>query len=155
SMQRMVKDYTNLYYLPAMQSGAEYHSEKFATARTMSAWKNHMRQSWGNVRIEAVPPKLLQVQTGQPIDLSARVWLNGTAQDEVALEIVAGQQNEQGELVDPTVAPMTAVSTQDGALVYRGQLQPADSGQLMVGIRVRPQNAHLINRYETGLNHWA
>ena len=73
----------------------------------------------------------------------------------MALEIVAGQQNEQGELVDPTVAPMTAVSTQDGALVYRGQLQPADSGQLMVGIRVRPQNAHLINRYETGLNHWA
>jgi starch phosphorylase len=155
SMQRMVKEYTTTFYLPAMQSGAQYHNDHFATARAMSAWKNHMRQSWGSVRIEPVAPDLMQIQAGQAIELSARVWLNRATQDEVALEIVAGELNEQGELTTPTVAPMTAVSTQDGALIYQGQLQPTDSGQLVVGIRARPQNEHLINRHETGLNRWA
>ncbi|MCB0162319.1 MAG: hypothetical protein KDD83_29480, partial [Caldilineaceae bacterium] len=82
-------------------------------------------------------------------------WLNGTPESDVAVEIVAGHLNGDGELVDIHVAPMAEDGRDGDALRYKGQLQPYESGQLGVGIRVRPSNPNLIHPYETGLNKWA
>jgi len=161
SMQRMVKDYANQYYKPAMDSGARYRADHFAVARSVSAWKKQMQQAWHAVRVEAIAPPDLQTSVGSALTLGAKAWLNGLSPDEMVLEIVAGAQDEEGLLIAPVVIPLqqddniNGDASHDGALVYRGELTPDDSGQIAVGIRARPTHEALINPYETGLNRWA
>jgi starch phosphorylase len=155
SMLRMIKDYADDYYVPAMESGARYRADGFAVAKEMAAWKRHLRDSWHGVRVEAAPPDELQAAVGSPVQLDARAWLNGLQLTEVALEIVAGVQDAEGNLINPQVIPMEADGQHDGAVQFRGELTPADSGQIALGIRARPRHDALINPYETGLNRWA
>ncbi|MEZ4716319.1 MAG: alpha-glucan family phosphorylase [Caldilineaceae bacterium] len=155
SMRRMVKDYVNQLYLPAASSGTLYQSDNYKVAKQMAAWKQQMRQRWQSIGIQSVAPAALQITVDEPLDLGARVWLNGTPESDVAVEIVSGHLNADGELVDIHVAPMSEDGNDGDALRYKGELQPHESGQLGIGIRVRPSNPNLIHPYETGLNKWA
>lgn len=155
SMRRMVKDYVNQLYLPAAASGHVYLADHSKVAKQMSAWKQLMRQRWGSVGIQSVAPASMQITVGDSVDVAARVWLQGMAENDVAVEVVAGHFDDQGNLVNLLVAPMTADGRDGDALRYKGTVQPSDSGQLGLGIRVRPKNPHLIHPYETGLNKWA
>jgi hypothetical protein len=71
------------------------------------------------------------------------------------VEIVSGGQDRQGQLVDPQVTLMQRTGEEHGALLYQGQLTPADSGVLALGVRLRPAHPALSNPYETGLSRWA
>jgi starch phosphorylase len=160
SMQRMVKEYTRRYYLPAAENAARFRGDNYALARTLAAWKAQVRQQWHAVHLEAGLQNAegaapAQIQVGDAIPLDARVWLNGLAQEDVALEIVAGVQDSQGELLDPQVAPMQLTAEENNALRYQGALIPTEAGALSVGIRARPAHPALVHPYEMGLSKWA
>ncbi len=156
SMARMVKDYTNQFYLPAGTAGKSYSADNFDCARQMSAWKRHLHEQWHSVRVQAVCPEdSLQIAVGDSLTLEAKVWPNGLPVAEMAVEIVAGLQDEDGTLVNPQVVPMTPNGSVDGANLYTGQFYPETSGQLAIGIRVRPQRDELIHANEIGLSCWA
>ena len=54
SMMRMVKEYTDRFYLPAAATGSRFAGDHFALARSVAQWKQQIRQRWSNVRVEAV-----------------------------------------------------------------------------------------------------
>ena len=124
SMMRMVKEYTTRAYLPAAATGAGYNDSQFALARDMAAWKAQMRQRWGNVSIQAVTPREMQLSVGESLTLGARVWFNGLAAEDAAVEIVAGVTDDQGKLLAPSVTPMRQTGWEDGAGAYQGELGP-------------------------------
>ena len=155
SMRRMVKDYVEQLYLPAAASGNSYQGDTFALARRMANWKNQTIQRWNVVGIQAVAPEAMQITVGDALTLGARVWLNGVAPADVAVEIVTGHQDESGKLLDPVVTPMVEAGTDGDALLYNGTLKPTISGQIAVGVRVRPHNPALIHPYEMGIAKWA
>ena len=155
SMSRMVKDYVNQYYLPAAATGDRYQSEDYAVAKTMSEWKDQIRRRWINVGIEATRNTEMQIAVGQSLELNAKVWLSGMLEDEVAVEIVSGLLDDAGAMIDPAVSAMAEAGQQDTAVLYHGALSPENSGQIAVGIRVRPTHKDLIDPYELGLSKWA
>lgn len=155
SMGRMVKDYTVQYYLPAMGSGRLYQQDDYVLARQISAWKSHVGSHWPSVRVEAVCPDELQLEVGGTLELSAKVWMNGLDQEQVALEIVAAAQDENGRLSNPQVVTMMANGEDNGFALFQGQLTPQQSGNMAIGIRARPSHEGLINPHDTGLSRWA
>lgn len=155
SMSRMVKEYAEQLYLPAMETGVTYHNDSYSAAKEIAAWKQHMRDRWNSVRVEADLSENAHLTVGDALSLNAKLWLNGVASDEVALEIVSSEQDGAGKLIAPQVTAMEQSGQQDGALVYEGSLQPDSSGDIALGVRARPVHPHLINPYEMGLNRWA
>ena len=151
----MVKDYTEQYYLPAAQNSVRFDADQYEQGRELAAWKTQMRQRWSSVHLEAQLAHAAQSDVGEPIVVSARVWLNGLAADSVAVEIVAGIQDRSGELVSPQVVTMQPTGGADGALLYEGALTPDNSGVLALGVRARPSHPALVNSYELGLSKWA
>ena len=107
------------------------------------------------MHLEALTPENFQVEVGSTLELGAKVWSSGMPLDQIALEIVAGIQDESGHIMEPQVVSMTANGQIDGAVLYHGTFQPNQSGQIAIGVRARPNHKALINRYETGLNRWA
>jgi len=156
SMRRMIKEYTNTYYLPAAANHLRYDADRYALARDLAAWKAQMAQRWYSLHLEARSNQNdIQLTVGDALLIEAKVYLNGLAPADVTVEIVTGLQDGQGRLVDPQVTPMTSVGAQDGALLFRGELTPSESGRLALGIRARPTHEGLINPYELGLSRWA
>lgn len=155
STMRMVKEYTERFYLPAASTGIEYAGDRYRVAREMAQWKQQMRQRWGQVAVQAMTPGEVQLTVGEMVTLGARVWLNGLSEGDAAVEIVAGVLSAGGELIDPQVTPMQVQGWENGAALYQGTLKPAASGQFAIGIRARPDRNALIHPNELGIASWA
>jgi glycogen phosphorylase len=155
SMRRMIKDYTEAYYLSAMQSGEKYSVDGHTVARQMADWKRRVRQNWSsvNIQIKQIPPT--QASVGEPLDVVAQVWPGNLSENDVTAEIVVGHQNELNILDDPKTIPMQKGRSVDSGVEFNGSLTAEDSGQLTLGVRVRPQREEMIHPYELGLNRWA
>ena len=156
SMQRMVKDYEELYYAPAAATGAQAAARDYALARELAAWKAGLRLRWHNVHVEAGAggPDALTVSEAFPVQ--ARAWLHGIPEAQVAVEAVYGPVGEDGQIGPVQVAPLAPAGQDDnGATLYAGTLAPADSGRYVVGIRIRPQHPGMVNAGDTALVKWA
>lgn len=155
SMRRMVKDYTEQYYLPAAANGIQFRAESFAQARAIAAWKGQLGQRWQSLHIQAESNGVGQITVGESLNVRAKVWLNGVNRDEVGVEIVAGAPQRSGQLLNPITMPMNPVGEENGAIIYEGAITPDDSGVIALGVRARPVHPALINSNETGINRWA
>ncbi len=155
SMRRMVKEYTELYYLPAAANGNEIQNDNFQPARELAHWKAQLAQRWRALHIQAESISNGQVKVGEPLQVQARVWLNGVAEEEVGVELIAGIPSENAPLAAPIVTPMKVVGHEEGATVYAGTITPKESGVFELGVRARPVHGSLINPNETGINRWA
>jgi starch phosphorylase len=144
SMRRMVIDYAEQYYLPAAEQGQLYQANSWALAKETVAWRANLHSRWRNVRIELGNLTNDTVTVGDPIEIEAKVWLNGVAPTEVTVEVVTGVQTGDEELSDPVTLPMTQVGQAENALLYRATLTPERSGPLAVTVRVRPERLHQI-----------
>lgn len=155
SMRRMIKDYTEAYYVSAMKSAHQYTVQEYAVARQMADWKRRVRQNWSsvNIQIKQTPPS--QASVGEPLNVVAQVWSGNLSEDDVTAEIVVGHQNELNILDDPKTIPMQKGRAVDSGVEFNGSLTAEDSGQLSLGVRVRPQRKEMIHPFELGLNRWA
>lgn len=154
SMRRMVIDYTERYYFPARDQGRLYHADGWALAKEMLAWRNQIRERWQYVRAElgSLPGGIVTV--GDPVQIQAKVWLNGISPSDVAVEVVTGSPDGDSDLRQPLSLPMSQVGAEGDALIYSATFTPERSGPLAVGVRVRPARNHEILPIEP-LVRWA
>lgn len=155
NMRRMVLDYMEKYYTPAHDAGVAYHSDNYALAREINAWKNNLYNRWANVRIERPPLPTAPITVGDQLPLRAKVWLDGLDSNEVVVEAVYGMQDAQGNLVSTATIPLSQEGKDEDAVVYKGDFTPSTSGPFAIGIRVRPQHPALIQPILPGLIRWA
>jgi starch phosphorylase len=155
SMRRMVKEYTDRFYLPAADTGVAFTGSGYALAREMSQWKQQMRGRWGQVAVQALVPGQSQITVGESVTVGAKVWFNGLSDADAAVEIVSGTLNDAGEIAVPQVTAMQHSGWDNGAAVYQASLAPDVSGNVVFGVRARPSKPTLINPNELGLASWA
>ncbi len=155
NMQRMVKDYTRMLYVPAQQAGQQVQGSGYDKARALAEWKQRIRQQWHNVSVRAEVKGALQSQVGETLPLTAEVHLNGIAPQDVRVEIVTGTE-EGGELHNIATYPMSLQEqTSQGTYRYAGEFSPSRSGRQAYGIRVLPANDLFQHPMEMGKIHWA
>ncbi len=155
SMRRMVKEYTERLYLPALATGSAATGEGYAPARALAEWKRRVRESWFSVNLQLLQGAPTQAAVGDPVSLTARLWPGRLSANDLAVEIVLGADGgtEFGDA--PAVIPMQPGERHsDGSLDYTGRFSPVESGRLAVGIRVRPSHAGMVHGYELGLARW-
>ena len=121
----------------------------------MAAWKRRVRQQWSTVNVEVRQAAPTQATVGEPVRLRAQVWSGTLGEDDVTAEIVVGHQNDRNIVEDPKTIPMQKGQRVDHGIEYEGAITAEDSGQLTVGVRVRPHHEAMIHPYELGLNRWA
>jgi starch phosphorylase len=121
----------------------------------MAQWKQLMRQRWGQVAVQAVVPPQAQITVGETVTIGAKVWYNGLADTDAAVEVVSGALNPAGEIAAPQVTAMQHSGWDNGAAVYQAALAPGTSGNIVFGVRARPSKPTLINPNELGLASWA
>ena len=157
SMSRQVKDYMNQLYLPAIEACARMRADDFAATKALAAWKEGIYRSWGQVHITAEAPRVDRLEMGDCLDLTAHVFLGSISPEGVAVEIVWGMRDGEGDdLADIHVIPMTQEGARpDGRLTYSGRLCFDANGKFGYAIRILPIHPDLNNRFEMALVKWA
>jgi glycogen phosphorylase len=155
SMRRMLKDYTEQLYQPALRLGQQMDADHFQLACNLAAWKQRVTAAWDGVSIRAVGPLEGQVAVGQTTPVEAFVRLGTLAPEDVEVALVAAL-DENGTLRALHSVPMRPDEpTGAGELRYLAELSADANGSLVYGVRVRPSHPGLAHPFAMGLARWA
>jgi starch phosphorylase len=161
---RMVRDYTQKYYLPAAQalrkviepgepSAAEY-AVPFGAARELAEYRRRVAAAWPQVKITDVDSYGLPdvPLLGSELTLTAMVQLGGLRPDEVTVQAVLGRVDGGDVLVDATTLPMTHTGTADtGNEIFSATTPLPFAGSVGYTVRVLPHHRLLAGDNELGL----
>lgn len=155
---RMVRDYTQQYYLPAHNLGQRLLADGLKQSKELSNQIDHFRYNWHQIRITQVESQSVeegQVDVRSQVRVSARVSLGSIHPDSVQAHIYHGPLNPLGEMVDGQAIRMRHVSDLgNGEHLVVGEFSPLQSGQHGFSVRVIPHDARLATPFMPGLITW-
>ena len=153
---RMVREYTLDLYAPLAAHAGRLVSDTSRRARSLAAWKRHLRDGWDGLRVVELEGEQGPASLGEHREVRARVALGRLRPDDVRVELLHGGVRADGSLEDPLVTPLRLEGVgPDGAHVYTGGFDAAVSGEYGVTARVVPWHEDLLLWTDAGLVAWA
>jgi starch phosphorylase len=155
---RMVREYTERGYLPALQRRERLSAEDWQRAKALAAWKARVEQEWAQVRIERVwaeRPDGQDLEVGDHLQVQAQVQLGGLKPTDVSVQLYYGPLNHAGLIREGASLPMLiAQSKGKGRYIFAGAILCQTSGQHGYALRIVPQHEDLGSPFEMGLVRW-
>jgi starch phosphorylase len=161
---RMVRDYTQKYYLPAAralrasgepgQSGAPEFAVPCGAARELAEYLQRVEKLWPQIAITDVDSSGLPDTPllGSELTLTAQVRLAGLRPDEVTVQAVLGRVDAGDTLVAPVTVPMVHSGTADGGQETFTATTPLPvTGPVGYTVRVLPHHRLMAGDNEWGL----
>ncbi|OBG46683.1 glycosyltransferase family 1 protein [Mycolicibacterium fortuitum] len=155
---RMVRDYTEKYYLPAAQSLRETveatSGEPFGAARQLADYRRRAQDAWPKIQITDVDSYGLPDTPllGSQLTLTATVQLAGLRPDEVTVQAVLGRVDAGDVLVNPVTVTMAHTGSAEGDTEVFSTSTPLPvAGPVGYTVRVLPQHRLLTADNELGL----
>ncbi|HTT62459.1 MAG TPA: alpha-glucan family phosphorylase [Bryobacteraceae bacterium] len=155
---RMVREYTERFYLPAFERFTRLEAESAAGSRALAAWMSRVKHEWPQVRVEALEEGPgSQAKVGDLLCVRARLRLGALSPADVTAELYLGALDAAGELLQPATFPMRhTASPGDGAHIFEATGVPCcRSGLQGYTVRVLPHHPDLAARFVPGLISWA
>jgi starch phosphorylase len=155
---RMVRDYTEQYYVPAATSVRRtvdaIDGLPFGQARELAAYRQRVTETWPSVAITDVDSTGLPDTPllGSELTLTATVNLAGLGADEVMVQAVLGRVDSGGTLTDPQYVDMVHTGSGEGGTEVFATTTPLRlSGAMGYTVRVLPHHRLLAGDTELGL----
>ena len=149
---RMVRQYGERYYLPALQHFHRLSQDDFAGLKKLAGWKQNLAQNW-------YPIQLLKAEADLGTDVlvgvtgNVRVWmeLGSLSPDDVTVEVVYGRIGSDFQIEEAGAVPMAFDSKDGNAFLFKGVVPCIRSGKFGFALRVLPRHPDLANPYQSGL----
>lgn len=152
---RMVKDYAEKFYFPAITHAEQTAKDGFTEAKDLAAWKERIRASWSQVAVSAKAPRDEKMPVGQIIQVEAITRLGDLTPDDVTVELLSAR-DENGTLLNQNSIPMQLDRhDENGLYYYKAHETTKEGGNLVLSVRVLPNHKGLFNKHEMGLVSWA
>jgi starch phosphorylase len=159
STQRMLLDYLEQSYRPAMDAAVRMRSDNFTLTREVSRWLDRMNQSWDRLEIVdvQVPETSGTLFVGQKFPLTIKVRLGDISPADVHIQIVAGRLGSQDQVLQsqPIDAALDAnIGHDHGVYTFVGEVTSRESGRFGITARIIPRNDHLPHTIKPKLIRW-
>ena len=154
---RMVREYTERFYLMAHAKRALLAGDGAARAKEQAVWRERIHTLWPQIRIEEVVAEVPgQIEVGDRLQVRARVYLGLLSPEEVSVELCCGRLDANNEFVDPIAVPMQTAGAVGDAHVFAASHGPcASSGLIGYTVRVLPNHPDLTSPFLPGYVTWA
>ncbi|MDY6941670.1 MAG: alpha-glucan family phosphorylase [Pseudomonadota bacterium] len=152
--QRMLTDYLQDYYLPAIRHGKRLAADGAQRAHQLTSWKHRVKQAWPEVRIERLDTPETTIQAGGKLSIQVRARLGGLSADDVRMECVVGREDKAGQFLRQTCFKLEPTKKTDGETVFTLEEPIADNGLFSYEIRIFPYHPDLAHPFETGCMLW-
>ncbi len=156
STQRMVKEYTEKFYIPAYAKFNELSANMAENARSLQSWKEKIRNEWKNVEVMQVDcDKSIEYYVGKRIQVKTTVALGHLNPEDVLVQVYYGSVDHHGELKDAIYEPLHHVKSDGIYHHYEGSYLCPDTGTQGFTVRVLPKHSLLVDPAELYLCKWA
>jgi glycogen phosphorylase len=153
---RMVRDYTESYYLPASTTSRKLAADGFAASRELAAWKQRVVAAWPAVAVRRVENGARERLLGARFTVRAVVELGELDPGEVEVQVAYGRVDDADELAAVELASLKQNGQRtEGGWVFEGEVPLATPGAFGYTVRVVPRHADLVAASELGLVAWA
>ena len=157
---RMVREYYETMYLPAVKRAVALAADDYERARKLADWKQKIASRFSTDHVRWFKTKGFRgdrLDMGEELEVNAGVDYGKLSEDEVRVELVVMEAAEEGGMIHSSVIPMEKVADgeNDGTVRYSAVYRAIKSGRFFYGIRVMPFHPDLFCHQELGLVHWA
>jgi starch phosphorylase len=156
STHRMLKEYNDNFYQPAVKRYHALNDNKFKLAKQITQFKKKLAQNWDAVKIAQVVSDTSGVlKVGDELPLTAKVALGSIAPKDVAVEAYVGSVDVDGNITNGVRVEMEHSGPADNGLyTFTGAVPCSHSGRYGYRVRVVPNHPDLPDRYVQGLLVW-
>lgn len=154
---RMVKEYTEEYYMPAHQRFVALSQPDLSRGKAFAKWKERVRENWKTVAIERVEVEPEHLKVNENVTVRAWVDLGTLTPQDVSVQLYYGALDSRGQIVAGETIDMQYGSTDDGGTVHEFSttLSYATTGKRGLSVRVLPNHEDLASPIQSGLLVWA
>jgi starch phosphorylase len=154
---RMVREYTESFYLPTAERFLRLTKNDMERAKTLARWKENLARRWLEIHIthiETDTPE--EVKVGDEIKVRALIQLGGLDPTDVTVQLYHGLIDDRGEIVPQAPIEMECTGCGvDGHCNFIGVIPCQLSGRYGYTIRILPFHEDLSHPFETRLIVWA
>ncbi len=156
---RMVQEYTRRFYYPALEQMRGVAADDYQRGRALAAWEQNLRTHWDEIEIGSTDQSFnSSVRVGDTLRVTASVFLNSIAPDDVSVQLYEGVLDKQGEIERGRAFDMQLEGEQpgkDGWYNYSLEFVSEVTGRHGYTMRVIPRHAEVRNTLRLGLITWA
>ena len=154
---RMVVQYTEEMYLPALHRGQGLSENNLQRAQQLAAWKHNLRNNWNTLKILDV--KIDQhdgFKVGDECTIHAWLDMGKIKPEDVSVEIFFGPLDANGDIHSPKTLPLQySKKTNDGNHEFTGMIKLETSGRMGHTVRILPNHPDIDDPFREGLILWA
>ncbi len=138
--RRMVEQYDERYYRPALSLAGSLLADNAAHARALVAQRQRLDALWRQVRVERAETdrEITGMHVEDRFKVRARVQLGELRTDEVSVQVYYGPVSTTNEITTSHVVPMREIGEEDGWRVFEAEVVCAFSGRFGFTVRVLP-----------------
>jgi phosphorylase/glycogen(starch) synthase len=152
---RMVRDYIEDMYLPAIELAGLRAKNGNELAASLGEWRTRIPGRFATVNIKEVQVEGVSgdvFRLGNELTVTAKVDRGQLSAEEIAVEFVATGPDEETVL---DCIPMRLKHTEGATLLYRATYSPAESGPVRYGVRVLPTHPGTSDKCDPRLIRWS
>ncbi|MCK5841899.1 MAG: alpha-glucan family phosphorylase [Candidatus Sabulitectum sp.] len=153
---RMVAQYTDNYYMPALDFSRSLGLNHMEGAKELANWKEAVREKWHGITIDSVDPQETDktLTVGDTIKITARLRAPGLSADDLSVETQFGEASGDNWLSGRTSTVLKYIREENGLLIFTGSISCSEAGRFGFTVRVLPAHPKYGRVVEPGLVHW-
>ena len=157
SSHRMLMDYSNKFYLPALKNYQRIFKEDYRESKELAAYLAKLRQAWDQIIISKIESNAKPVMLrGDYFTVNAIIELGPLDPEEVLVELYHGSVLNQGaEIKNAKWSEMKAAGKEGNAYRYQVKIECEDTGMQGHSVRILPKHKALVHPYRSGFIKWA
>ncbi|MGA2478294.1 MAG: alpha-glucan family phosphorylase [Spirochaetia bacterium] len=155
SSHRMLLEYAEGFYLPAIANARSFSAGGCRLSTEAAAYLKRLRENWDALRIEELSSPSAPILTiGEKISVNARIFLAGLTAEEVGVELYYGALTSQGEIERPRRMDMSPCGSDGQGTLYCTEVSCDRTGRQGYTIRILPKHSALVHPFLPGLVKW-
>jgi starch phosphorylase len=156
STSRMLVEYAEQFYLPALKNYEKLTKSDFAPSREVSEYLERVRAAWDSIAITDIRSSNdRELKVGDTFTVECRVSLAGIDPSDVEVSIFTGRVTSHVDLDAPRTIVMKHGGGEESGHLFSGKVRCERAGRQGFAIRVLPRHAHLVHQFLPELVRWS
>jgi starch phosphorylase len=157
SSHRMLMDYSNYFYFPALKNYRRLIKDDYAETKSLAEYFDKLHECWDTMKIVKTESNSKPVmQRGDTLSVTAYIDLGTMKPCDVLVELYYGEvSNQSNEIKSARRTEMKWIGNKDDLNLYQVKIECIDTGYQGHTVRILPKHDALIHPYRSGLIKWA
>ncbi|MFP4363223.1 MAG: alpha-glucan family phosphorylase, partial [Spirochaetia bacterium] len=157
SSHRMLTEYAESFYYPALKNHKKFSKNNFAISREIAVYIDHLKKYWKELQIAGISCSAGNIlKIGDEITVKADVLTSGLSTDEIKVELYYGPVDSTDNISNAERTEMSPDSgkSEDKKCVFSATVTCRHTGRQGYAVRILPKHPHLVHPFLPGFIKW-